>query len=487
MKKTSMQKGVRRVTKYDVTNPKEIEKHGKLLENKTFRDILIENSELIKESDYDYHVSKKAKGSLGHLIEEYHFNYQPNNDENPDFVEAGVELKVTPIKKLKSGKYSAKERLVLNIINYEKIINEDFKNSSFWLKNQLLLLIYYLYEKDKDKLDYLIKKVLLYEFPEKDLKIIEDDWNFIKNKVLEGKAHELSEGDTNYLGACTKGANRKTVRSQPYSTIKARQRAFSLKSSYMTSLIRRIVNNETLTGFADLNILQDKTLHELLVDKFRPFIGLTPKQIAEKVNLEYKANNKSMIPQIISSILGIKGTKLNQIEEFSKANIEYKTVRLEPSGVPKESMSFQNIKFDEILRESWEDSFLRNRFIDTKFLFIIFQFNETESQNKNRQPIFKGIKLWNMPEDVIDTKLFELWNEIRTTLKAGVDISYTTRKDGKVIERNNFPKTDFNGVAHVRPKGRDGKDKVFLPDGRKITKQCYWLNNKYIAEILKIY
>ena len=26
-------------------------------------------------------------------------------------------------------------------------------------------------------------------------------------KIAEGKAHELSEGDTFYLGACTKGAN----------------------------------------------------------------------------------------------------------------------------------------------------------------------------------------------------------------------------------------------------------------------------------------
>lgn len=39
--------------------------------------------------------------------------------------EAGVELKATPFKKLKSGKYSAKERLVLNIINYEKVAHEN--------------------------------------------------------------------------------------------------------------------------------------------------------------------------------------------------------------------------------------------------------------------------------------------------------------------------------------------------------------------------
>ena len=47
--------------------------------------------------------------------------------------EAGVELKATPFKS-KSGKYSAKERLVLNIINYEKVAEEQFEESSFCIK-----------------------------------------------------------------------------------------------------------------------------------------------------------------------------------------------------------------------------------------------------------------------------------------------------------------------------------------------------------------
>ena len=34
------------------------------------------------------------------------------------------------------------------------------------------------------------------------------------------------------------------------------------------------------------------------------------------------------------------------------------------------------------------------------------------------------------------------------------------------------------------PKGRDGSDKVILPNGQTITKQCFWLNNTYIAEII---
>ena len=40
-------------------------------------------------------------------------------------------------------------------------------------------------------------------------KIIIDDYNQINEKIKQGKAHELSEGDTMYLGACTKGATAK--------------------------------------------------------------------------------------------------------------------------------------------------------------------------------------------------------------------------------------------------------------------------------------
>lgn len=39
-----------------------------------------------------------------------------------------------------------------------------------------------------------------------DLKQIEEDWNLIIKKIRDGKAHEISEADTMYLGACTKGS-----------------------------------------------------------------------------------------------------------------------------------------------------------------------------------------------------------------------------------------------------------------------------------------
>ena len=39
---------------------------------------------------------KTGKGGIGNAIEEGWFGYTPNSDTEPDFPEAGIELKVTP-------------------------------------------------------------------------------------------------------------------------------------------------------------------------------------------------------------------------------------------------------------------------------------------------------------------------------------------------------------------------------------------------------
>ena len=58
-----------------------------------------------------------GKGAIGTVIEESWYGYTPNSESEPDFPEAGVELKVTPYVRGKNG-IRAKERLVCNIINY---------------------------------------------------------------------------------------------------------------------------------------------------------------------------------------------------------------------------------------------------------------------------------------------------------------------------------------------------------------------------------
>lgn len=251
------------------------------------------------------------------------------------------------------------------------------------------------------------------------------------------------------------------------------QRAYSLKQSYMTTLVRQVISNEKLVQFASADELKEKTLEQLLKERFEPYTGMTMMEMANKLNIKINPKNRAAVANLISALLGVKGTKLDNIAEFAKANIQFKTVRLKQNGKPKESMSFVNIDFNEILEETWEDSFIRNYFLETQILFVVFQFDEEDILR------FKGIKLWHMPLQTIENEVFNYWSEIRKVLIDGVVLTKTS----KGVE-NNFPKSNFNGVLHVRPKGADANDKVQLPDGQWITKQCYWLNASYIAEIV---
>lgn len=418
--------------------------------------------------------SKRSTGALGQIIEESFFEYEVNSNAEADFPNLGVELKVTPFKQNKDKSLSAKERLVLNIINYMMEADKSFDDSSFWNKNQKLLLMFYEWKKEVDRGDYKIIETILFEYPEEDLAVIKSDWALIQEKIQAGLAHELSEGDTQYLGACTKGANKSSLREQPYSGEFAMQRAYSLKQSYMTAIVRQYISKEQLVYFSSLEELQVKSIEQLLKERFEPFIGMTMEEMAAQLNIQINPTNRSAVPNLISALLGVKGTKLDKIAEFAKANIQFKTVRLQQSGRPKESMSFKNIDFEEIVHEEWEDSFIRNYFVETQLLFVVFQFSEQGALR------FKGIKLWHMPTQIIERELYDYWGEIRKVLAEGVVLTQTK----KGIE-NNFPKSNFNGVLHVRPKGADGSDQIQLPDGQWITKQCYWLNASYVAEILK--
>ena len=71
-----------------------------------------------------------GKGAVGTVIEESWFGYTPNSESEPDFPEAGVELKVTPYVRGRSG-IRAKERLVCNIINYMEEYDKTFATSAF--------------------------------------------------------------------------------------------------------------------------------------------------------------------------------------------------------------------------------------------------------------------------------------------------------------------------------------------------------------------
>ena len=106
----------------------------------------------------------------------------------------------------------------------------------------------------------------------------------------------------------------------------------------------------------------------------------------------------------------------------------------------------------------------------TKFMFVIFQ------QRADGQYVFDRVMFWNIPnEDLEQVRL--VWERTVQTIREGVELIPTARGIS-----NNLPKKTENPVAHVRPHGIDASDKLPLPDGRMMTKQCFWLNNTYIKQ-----
>ncbi len=194
---------------YDKKDPKSIEKYALKLVGNTFYDVIeyAEKNKIAQAERVRFYGNTARKGGLGNLLEELYFGYKSNNNQEADFVEAGVELKATPYEYTKKGELRAGERLVITMIGYDIPFEKNFYKSHLWNKIQMILLVYYWRNKElQNKLMYKIGYVKLFQLPAVDLAIIKQDYEIIKRKIISGRAHELSESDTMYLGACTKGA-----------------------------------------------------------------------------------------------------------------------------------------------------------------------------------------------------------------------------------------------------------------------------------------
>lgn len=438
---------------------------------KSFREI--RNAEIATLED-----DKITKGSLGGIIEEALFGIEANGESEPDFIDAGIELKVTPYRRNKDNTLSAKERLVLNMIDFMTEYKNEFFNSHFWFKNNRLEIMWYLHEDNKDKLDFKITNEVLMNLAEsEDVKQIEQDWYTVINKIKEGKAHEISEGDTMYLGACTKGANANSTRKQPFSDILAKRRAFCFKQSYMTQLVRKYIGD--YSNVEKILTNTEQTFDEFINNVVNKYKGKTQKELMELFNIESSA--KSINSIIVSRMFGVKGS-LNETEEFLKANIIPKTVRIEENGRIRESMSFPAFKYSELINQEWETSDLRETLESTKYLFFVFKM-------ENNEYVFKGIKLWNMPELIIDNEVQNMWQKTVDVIKSGNIV----KSINNGIRETNFPSSTQNKVCHVRPHARDAQDTYPLPVIDKLTgateytKHCFWFNRNYLEEILQEY
>jgi len=436
---------------YDSSSADSIVRYAMILEGSTLRkELNIPN---------DQRLDRKGKGGFGQSVEFYYFGYDLNSRQAPDFEKVGIELKVTPLKIIAGDRLVPKERLVITMIDYHAIINEWFETSSLMKKLSSVLLMHYLHDDEVDPFDYEFKLVHLWAVPGEDYFTIKADWELIANKIRSGLAHELSGGDTNYLEATTKASDSSVTRTQPFSSIPAKPRAFALKASYMRTVVDKGMNGHAI---ARNGRQKEMSLEELVRSRFAPFLGKTSSQLATQFELNSKA--KGFFASITNRILGLR--EKDRVLDFEKAGLKVKTIRIKPNGVPKEDISFPAMDYREIIQQDWEDSDLYND-LSSRYLFVIFEIEKTDKQEVSR---LRDVVFWTMPLDDIDTHAKACFKETVTRIIQG--------------RSHELPKKSENLCVHVRPHASNRNDTCETPQGDFVTKKSFWLNASYIASEL---
>lgn len=452
---------------YDKTSAKSIFEYSKGLLEKTLRDFV-----------WDGYVPKSGKGSLGQMVENIYFFLETNSNPASDFSEAGMELKCTPLNKSKLDEYRIKERLVCNMINYCEVVKDDFEHSHFYLKCQLMLLLFYLHQSNCDKLDLEFIFSVLWKLPEKDLLIIKHDYDVIISKIKQGRAHELSEGDTMYLGACRKGQKGDSLMKQPNNPdIDAPRRAFSLKMAYMRAVLdyvvksgKNVVSNVegVKSELVSAKALKKQSFEDILLNRFTPYLKMPFKRIAKLKNVDISNNPKNKFAMLANAVAASADCfNVNRSEEFLKAGLTMKTIRVQANGLIKEAMSFENIDYIEVAEcENWFESRLYELF-SSRFMFVVFK-----EQNIGKEDyVLDDVFFWTMPQH--DLEYAEIyWNHIKENILADhISEEYWW----KGADKKKF---------HVRPKAQKAVDLAPTPNGKSAKKYCYWFNNDYVREIV---
>lgn len=432
----------------------------------------------------------KGKGGLGQLVEELFFKYDINSKQEADFAFVNAELKCTPLKKsTKNDELLIKERLVCSMINYTEDWDKSFEQSHFYKKCLVMLIMFYLHQSNVSRLDLHFLFAVLWKIPEKDLLIIRQDYETIIKKIRDGKAESLSEGDTMYLGACRKGQKQDSLMAQHGSDVGASRRAWSLKTTYMRIVLDEVkknnvdgaycnydINPKNLEELISVDELRQHTVDDVLRERFRPYIGLTYTDICDKLGIN-PITAKSKYFVIANAIASHnKIGNVNTSEEFVKSGLTLKTIRINKNGTIKESMSFENIDYQEVYDcEEWTDSRLYELFT-SRFMFVIYK--ETDCtlhlSNGKTEPEYEldKVAFWTMPQADLNVAM-EYWENIKECVKQD---NISPEYFWSIKDKRHF---------HVRPKASLAKDMVDTPNGTKAKKYCYWFNAQYVKNIIE--
>lgn len=220
-------------------------------------------------------------------------------------------------------------------------------------------------------------------------------------------------------------------------------------------------------------------LEEIYKDKMAIYHNLTQDQLCRKLGIHSKSKQLNFM--IAQRMLGISGKK-KATTEMEIAGIIFRTITIDKNGRPTEAMPFKSFEFEELINTPWEESSIREDFVDLKLMLFVFK--EIDGVIS-----FDRIVFWNAPNKVVDGTIKDMHEKCADLVRRGEAFYFDSK--GKIKDK--FPKENrnTNHVCHVRPHARVGLDHYVLPVADKqtgitsYTKQSFWFNKDFIEKIIK--
>ncbi len=347
-----------------------------------------------------------------------------------------------------------------------QIINEEFEFSKLLFKNKKILIIWYKYEENTNYADMEIMDYQLYDISQ-DEEIIKNDFYIIKDMVVKGEAHNLSEGQTSYLGACIKGATSSDRTPQPNNTELAKPRAFCLKNSYMTGIFRILLYGNQINE----EIVTFKTIEEYVFNILKNYIGKTQLEIYNIITDEDYSNRipKNISKMISDRLIGKDEELENKNELFRKTTYIIKNLPVYPNNEPVERMSFRNLRISEF-EKNWEESEWKQYFEEVTLLVICFEAENNKIKNGYRK--LKEIKTISFTDKDLENikKAYEM---IQVAIK------------NENIDLLPYPNSYKNQIIEIAPKGVKGDDAYHNFFKSNTTKTTFMLSKDFIEKNLK--
>ncbi len=416
-----------------------------------------------------------GKGALGNAIEAGHFYYRPNSSTKPDL--GWAELKCTGLLPDGQDGYRAKERLVICMINYGGnsgssipcIVEETAEESHAFRKLTSILLVFYDYVKCSDPTELLDTRIRLvgpWSPPEEDIASFRRDWELIRDYVKQGRAHELTEGLTPVLGACTKSSDASVRIRQGYGSELAKPRAFALKQAFVTQIFRQLSSPQERRQPAEViyepfsnGMKSKKNIEGAVAEAAFRYRGMSTTEIEIKESLEGKFGGKGAhslrMNKFVNTLAsGDQFTPIGSLPEFRKSGLSVKVVRILKNGQAAESVSFPAFEYEQVAAEDeWEESSLYQDLVK-RFLFVFLR-----DYKDGKPPVFDRAVFWSMPESDLDlTK--DVWEETVRLIR--------------LRRLEELPREAETYAVHVRP-----HDRRRYPG----FKRSYWLNKRYVSSI----